>query len=228
MRIDKLLSRVGYGSRKAVKIMLKDGVVRINDDIVSDPKTKVDLSIDKVYVEDELVAYEEKVYIMMHKPYGYECTHSPDLYPSVLELLHHYRDDLIMVGRLDVDTEGLLLITNDGTFSHRISHGKKEVYKTYYVELEREFDQSYIKNLESGITLDYQKLKPATVKMLGARAIELSIAEGKYHQVKRMMQQCKNYVTYLKRIKIGDLELDPHLNPGEYRPLTEEELNYFI
>ncbi len=228
MRIDKLLSHVGYGSRKQVRTLLKSGTVRVNDTLIKDPKSHVNLDIDHVYVDDQLIEYEAKVYIMMHKPYGYECTHTPDLYPSVLELINQYREDLMMVGRLDVDTEGLLLITNDGQFLHNVAHGKKDIYKTYYVELEREFDSKYIDALNQGLELDGQKLKPAKVEIIENNRILLSIAEGKYHQVKRMMALCHNYVTYLKRIQIGPLKLDDTLEPGEYRSLTEKELDYFM
>src|SRR5690606_38337983 len=116
-----------------------------------------------------------------------------------------HRTDLIIVGRLDVDTEGLLIITKDGQFSHQVIHGKKEIYKEYYVELEHEFDTSFISQLEHGIQLDELTLKPAKVEMVSETSLLLSIAEGKYHQVKRMMHYCNNDVVYLKRVALGAL-----------------------
>lgn len=227
MRLDKFLAHNGYGSRNDVKKLLKEKIVTVNDEIVTKGTYKVDIEKDVVKVMMEAIEYEEKVYYMMNKPAGYICSHYSNLYPSVIELIDTHRDDLIMVGRLDVDTEGLLLITNDGQFSHRVAHGKKEVYKTYYVELRDEFDESYISELENGIMLDDEMLKEAHIEMIDKQSLYLSIAEGKYHQVKRMMNYANNEVIYLQRVKIGDLLLDENLNLGEYRSLTEEEINQF-
>ena len=164
---------------------------------------------------------------MLNKPAGYISSHDEGQYPSVLELIQDDRNDLIFVGRLDVDTEGLLLITNDGKFSHQVAHGKKEVYKQYYVELEKDFDQTFIAQLEVGIPMDETILKPAHIEIVNEKTILLSIAEGKYHQVKRMMHYCDNEVTYLKRLKIGDLKLDENLQVGDYRELSQSEINQF-
>ena len=228
MRIDKLLSHTGFGSRKDVRYLLKSRLVKVNETIITSAKHHVDLKSDQVFVDGTRIEYEEKVYLMLNKPAGFECTHTPELYPSALELLETYREDYIMVGRLDVDTEGLLLITNDGTFSHNISHGKKEIYKTYYVELKESFDEKYIDILKQGVFLDDKPLKPAYTKVLDDKTIHLSIAEGKYHQVKRMMHLCNNEVVYLRRIQIGELKLDDTLFPGESRPLTDKEIEMFI
>ncbi len=227
MRIDKFLAHNNFGSRKSVRQLLKQKRVRQNDIILTDPSTIINTDKDIIYVDDDAIFYQKNIYIMMNKPQGYECTHAPNMYPSVLELLDIYRDDLIFVGRLDADTEGLLLITNDGKFSHNIAHGKKEIYKSYYVELDRIFDIDFIPQLNKGISLDDQPLKPAYVTLLKPNTIILSIAEGKYHQVKRMMHYCNNEVTYLKRVKIGNLELDPLLEPGYYRDLTQDEIALF-
>lgn len=224
MRLDKFLSHNGFGTRKEVKKIIKDGFVTINEAIITDNKYKIDLDNDLVCVDGELIDYKEEVYYILNKPQDYISSTEDELYPSVLELIEEYRNDLIIVGRLDVDTEGLLLITSDGKFSHNVIHGKKNIYKTYYVYLEKDFDENYIKELETGIILNEEAIKPAKVKVLDKREIELSIAEGKYHQVKKMMHYCDNEVSYLKRIAIGNLELDSSLEPGMYRELDEADL----
>lgn len=228
MRLDKFLSHNGFGSRKDVKNLVKKKRITINDEIVRDPSYILDLDTEEVKVDGTIIHYEKDVYIMMNKPAGYICAHDGVEYPSVLELIEEYRKDLFFVGRLDADTEGLLLITNDGMFSHKIAHGKKDVTKQYYVELEKDFNIDFIKNLEEGIPLDDDILKPAQVEVVNKNTILLTIAEGKYHQVKRMMHYCENEVTYLKRVKIGKLELDNTLEPGQYRDLSETEKELFI
>lgn len=227
MRLDKYLAHTGFGSRKEVRLLVKKKHVMVNDVIERDFSIILDLSKDKVSVDGQVIEYEEMVYIMMNKPKDYICEHNPVDYPSVLELIHEYRNDLIFVGRLDADTEGLLLITNDGHFSHRVAHGKKDTTKQYYVKLEKDFQTEFIKDLETGIMMDDALLKPAKVELVSEKEILLTISEGKYHQVKRMMHYCDNEVSYLKRMKISSLELDPTLDLGEYRSLTQEEIDIF-
>lgn len=227
MRLDKFLAHAGFGSRKEVKQLVKDEMVMVNDSLVKKAAMHLDPEKDTVSVDGIVIPYLGTVYYMLHKPAGYICSHDNGLYPSVLELIEPYQEDLIMVGRLDVDTEGLLLITNDGQFSHRIAHGKKAVMKKYYVQLETEFDQRFIAELEAGITLEDEPLKPAIVEMIDEQSLYLSIAEGKYHQVKKMMHYCDNAVTYLKRVQIGNLTLDETLALGEYRRLREDEIALF-
>lgn len=227
MRVDKFLAKNNFGSRSDVKRIIKKKLVSINDLVITDSSRHVDLDKDIVKVQDQIIDYKKDVYYMLNKPSGYISSHDEGQYPSVLELIHDDRNDLIFVGRLDVDTEGLLLITNDGKFSHQVAHGKKEVYKQYYAELEKTFDQTFIAQLEAGIPMDDTILKPARLEMVNENTILLSIAEGKYHQVKRMMHYCDNEVTYLKRLKIGDLELDKNLQVGEYRELSQNEITQF-
>lgn len=227
MRLDKFLAHNGYGSRNDVKKLLKEKIVTVNGDVVTKGTVKIDLEHDVVSVMMEAIDYVEKVYYMINKPAGYICSHHSNLYPSVLDLIDTNRDDLIMVGRLDVDTEGLLLITSDGQFSHRVAHGNKDVYKTYYVELRDKFNENYISELEAGIMLDDEMLKEASIEMIDEQSLYLSIAEGKYHQVKRMMIYADNEVVYLKRMRIGDVLLDETLELGEYRELSEAEINQF-
>lgn len=225
MRLDKFLSHNGFGTRKDVRKLIKQKAILVNGDIIKDHGFILDLNQDEVRVYNEIVDYVENIYIMMNKPQGVICSTESELYPSVLELLDFYRNDLMIVGRLDVDTEGLLLITTDGKFSHEIAHGKKEVYKTYEVTLEKDFDTSYIQDLEKGIELSDGLIKPASVEVLSPNMIRLSIAEGRYHQVKRMMHACENEVTHLTRISIGNITLDETLDFGQYRHLSEDEIN---
>lgn len=227
MRLDRFLSNNGFGSRKDVKKIIKSKAVTINNMVVLDPSLIINTDTDIVSVDNIDIHYKQNVYYMLNKPAGYESSHESDLYPTVFELIDDHRTDLIIVGRLDVDTEGLLIITNDGQFSHQVIHGKKEIYKQYYVELEHEFDTSFISQLEHGIQLDELTLKPAKVEMVSETSLLLSIAEGKYHQVKRMMHYCNNDVVYLKRVALGALKLDESLQLGEYRELTDDELKYF-
>lgn len=227
MRLDKFLAHNGYGTRKDVKVLVKKKKVCVNETVVTDTGFILNLDHDVVDVEGEVVHYTKDIYMMMNKPAGYICAHDPVDYPSVLELISEYHNDLFFVGRLDVDTEGLLIITNDGLFSHNIAHGKKDVHKQYLVHLEKPFDLAFVQVLESGIPLDDQLLKPAQVEVVSESVILLTIAEGKYHQVKRMMHYCDNEVTYLKRIKIGPLVLDEGLAAGEYRSLSAAEIKHF-
>lgn len=224
MRLDKFLAHNGYGSRKDVKKIVKSKVVLVNDEVVVDPATIIDFEKDSIIVDGVELTYKDEVYYMLNKPSGYISSHDASLYPSVLELIDDMRPDLIMVGRLDVDTEGLLIITSDGKFSHQVSHGKKDIYKQYYVELEKDFNKAYITDLEAGITIEDHKLKPAKVEMLDDKSLLLSISEGKFHQVKKMMHYCDNEVLYLRREKIGNLVLDEKLEIGQYRELSQEEL----
>lgn len=225
MRLDKLLALHGFGTRNHVKKIIKAQRVRVNDDLVVDPAFKLDAELDHVTVDHKTLTHRDKVHYMLNKPQGYICAHTDHRYPSVLELVHEKRSDLIIVGRLDVDTEGLLLISNDGLFSHQVSHGKKAIEKQYHVTLKDPFNRAYIPDFERGIALDDVQLKPAKVTVIDDYTLHLSISEGKKHQVKRMMRYCENEVVFLKRIKIGKLKLDESLSPGAYRLLESHEVD---
>ena len=227
MRLDKYLAHNNFGTRKEVRNIIKDKRVKLNGVVITNAGEILNTAADIIMVDEVPINYVKNVYYMMNKPQNYECTHIQDMYPSILELLPQNHKDLFFVGRLDVDTEGLLLITNDGQFSHKIAHGNKDIYKTYYVRLEDSFNNKFIPELEQGIPLVGEILKPAKVEVVEDKGILLSIDEGKYHQVKRMMHYCDNEVTYLKRISIGKLILDESLELGEYRALTQEEIDLF-
>ena len=230
MRLDKLLANMGYGSRKEVKALLKQKAVRVDDEIVKDSSLHVDPSKQNVTVFGERVEYIEYIYLMMHKPQGVISATEDKYDRTVIDLLdpidQHFEP--FPVGRLDKDTEGLLLITNDGQLAHNLLSPKKHVPKWYYAKIDGKVTESDIESFKQGVTLDDgYHTKPGELKILASgeqSEIELMIQEGKFHQVKRMFEAVGKKVTYLKRLSMGSLELDPELPLGEYRHLTEEEL----
>lgn len=230
MRIDKILANMGYGSRKEVKGLLKQGVVKIGDNIVKSPKEHVDLDNQVVSVNGEVVEYKEYVYLMMNKPPGVISSTEDSEHETVIGLLEY--EDIIFdpfpVGRLDKDTEGLLLITNDGQLAHQLLSPKKHVPKKYYATIDGIVTEEDIKAFEQGVTLDDgYETKPGYLTILKSdqeSEMELVIMEGKFHQVKRMFEAVGKTVTYLKRLEMGPLKLDETLELGEYRELTDEEL----
>ncbi|KMY51319.1 pseudouridine synthase [Peribacillus loiseleuriae] len=230
MRIDKLLANVGYGSRKEVKSLLKSGAVIVNEQVVKDAKAHVDPEVDHVTVHNEQVVYREFIYLMMNKPQGLISATEDNFQETVIDILEP--EDAAMepfpVGRLDKDTEGLLLITNDGQLAHQLLSPKKHVPKTYFAVINSEVTESDIEEFSKGVTLDDgYHTKPGELKILKSGLtsdIELTIMEGKFHQVKRMFEAVGKRVVYLKRISMGSLALDEGLELGEYRELTDDEL----
>nr|WP_263325374.1 pseudouridine synthase [Neobacillus sp. Marseille-Q6967] len=230
MRIDKMLANLGYGSRKEVKQLLKSGAVKIDDVVVKDPKQHVDTNNQSITLNGEVVEYREFIYLMMNKPQGVLSATEDNRDETVIDLLE--LEDQVYepfpVGRLDKDTEGLLLITNDGQLAHRLLSPKKHVPKTYFAVIEGEVTEEDVIAFSKGVTLDDgYETKPGELKILtsGIRSdIELTITEGKFHQVKRMFQAVDKRVVYLKRISMGPLPLDESLELGEYRELTDEEV----
>lgn len=230
MRIDKMLANLGYGSRKEIKKLLKQGVVSINEQVVKDPKVQVDPKKDIVTLNGEVIEYKEFIYLMMNKPPGVVSATEDSRDTTVVDLLEE--EDRIYcpfpVGRLDKDTEGLLLLTNDGQLAHHLLSPKKEVPKTYFAVIDKEVTEEDAEAFLRGVYLDDGYLtKPAQLNILksGMRSdVEIIITEGKFHQVKRMFLSRGKKVLYLKRISMGPLHLDESLNLGEYRELTEEEI----
>ncbi|UXR68882.1 rRNA pseudouridine synthase [Staphylococcus sp. IVB6246] len=229
MRIDKFLANMGVGTRSEVKNLLKKGQVVVNDVVIKSPKQQIDPSSDQVEVAGDRIIYEPFVYLMLNKPAGVISATEDDRHQTVIDLIDGYDHlDLFPVGRLDKDTEGLLLITSDGNFNHRIMSPNKHVPKRYFAELAHAVDKSAIQRFEEGITLKEGLLQPAHLEILpNTNQALVTITEGKYHQVKRMFHEVDNEVVYLKREAIGQLELDPLLHLGEYRKLTEKELSFF-
>lgn len=231
MRLDKLLAHSGYGTRKEVKDIIKKGFVVVNGKVQKKDKTHVDPSFDEVFVDGQKLVYEEFVYYMLNKPNGYVSATEDNIHPTVVELIDdYYRDDLFPVGRLDIDTEGLLLMTNDGVLAHQLLSPKSHCSKVYYAKVKGIVDENDVKMFKEGITIDtgYECMS-SNLKVLnvdnGYSEIEVEIFEGKFHQVKKMFLAVGKEVVYLKRIRMKDLILDDNLELGEYRRLTKEELD---
>ncbi|MFS0751065.1 pseudouridine synthase [Oceanobacillus sp. 1P07AA] len=231
MRLDKLLANMGVGSRKEVKQLVKSKRITVNEAIVKDSGMHVEPEHGRVSVDDELVSYQKNIYLMMHKPPGVISATSDNRDRTVIDLLSadEKKFDPFPVGRLDKDTEGLLLITNDGKLAHRLTSPKKHVEKVYIAKVSGEFPVNIIKQFKEGLTLeDGYQTKPAKLEILDKQSneVKITITEGKYHQIKRMFIAVGYKVTYLKRIQMGDLQLDERLPIGNYRSLTEDELQY--
>ncbi|WP_145382542.1 pseudouridine synthase [Staphylococcus epidermidis] len=222
MRLDKFLANMGVGTRSEVKQLLKKGSVKFNQNIVKLPKLHVNPNSDEIMVNDEVVSYIDKVYIMLNKPKGYISATEDEVHPTIIDLIPEYAHlNIFPVGRLDKDTEGLLLVTNDGQFNHEVMNPNKHVSKTYEVYSKHPITQFDIDKFKSGIELSDGKLKPAILKKVDNYVSHVTIYEGKYHQVKRMFHSIENEVLELKRIKIAQLELDHNLDLGSYRLLTQ-------
>ena len=227
IRLDKMLSHLGYGSRKEVKEIIRHGWVYVNGEQIKDDDFKVSEVDDEIIVDGDKIDYEEYIYIMLNKPQGViSATYDPR-YETVIDLIPEYRKmNIFPVGRLDIDTEGLLIITNDGELAHKLLSPKYHVFKKYYVEFSGAFKEEYYKSFESGIILDdgYVTL-PGKIEVIDDNKAHVYIREGKYHQVKRMFEALDMHVDYLKRIPFGDINLDKNLKLGEWRMLENDELN---
>ncbi|MEK4230384.1 pseudouridine synthase [Solibacillus sp. FSL H8-0538] len=231
MRLDKLLANMGYGSRKEVKGLLKQQAVTVDSVVVKDAAMHVDPVKQDVSVFGDRVEYVEFIYLMMNKPPGVisatEDKHDKTVIDLLDPLAQHFKP--FPVGRLDKDTEGLLLITNDGNLSHNLLSPKKHVPKVYYAKIDGVVTESDIEAFKQGVELDDGYVtKPGHLVILKSgeeSEIELTIQEGKFHQVKRMFESVGKTVTYLKRLSMGSLKLDEELELGDYRELTQEELD---
>ncbi|WP_046176651.1 pseudouridine synthase [Domibacillus indicus] len=231
MRLDKWLANSGIGSRKEVKKLLKTGAVTVNGKMVKDAKVQVNPDEDEVMLFDEPVEYREFIYLMMNKPAGVISATEDSRDETVIDLLDemHRHFEPHPVGRLDKDTEGLLLLTNDGQLSHHLLSPKHHVPKTYFARILGEVTEADAAAFKEGVVLDDgYKTKPGDLVILkqGKESeIELTITEGKFHQVKRMFQSVGKEVLFLKRLSMGAVTLDEELELGEYRELSGEELD---
>ena len=224
-RLDKILAQTGRWSRREVKDLCRGGKVTVDGVVVKKPETKVGEQA-VLTVNGAVVEQEGLVWIMLHKPAGVVSATEDAREKTVLSLLpeRYQRMELFPVGRLDKDTEGLLLLTNDGPLAHDLLSPKKHVDKVYYAKVEGIPDGADTEAFLAGMTLgDGTQCLPAGLKLLGGNEVEVTLREGKYHQVKRMLAARGKPVTYLKRISFGPLKLDPNLSRGEWRVLTEEE-----
>lgn len=231
-RLDKVLSNLGYGTRKEIKQIVKQGLIEVNGELVKDNGIKVDPEIDRISVDGEEIFYKKFIYLMMNKPDGVISATHDSKDETVIDLLEieHQVFNPFPVGRLDKDTVGLLLLTNDGELNHRLISPKWKVDKIYYAKINKKVNDNDIKRFKEGITLDDGYLcKEAKLEILNSSdegsEIMLTIQEGKFHQVKRMFEAVGKMVTYLKRVEFGTLKLDADLEEGEYRELTDDEVN---
>ncbi|MBO5337912.1 MAG: rRNA pseudouridine synthase [Lachnospiraceae bacterium] len=226
MRLDKFLCEMNVGTRSQVKDYIRKGMVTVNEQIVKKPEEKIEPSTDVIAFQGERIAYQQYYYYMLNKPAGVVSATKDNMDKTVLELIATKRNDIFPVGRLDKDTEGLLLLTNDGALAHNMLSPKKHVDKTYLVTIKKELNADEIAALEQGVDIGDDKLTaPAKVEILDEAHMYLTIHEGRFHQVKRMLKAVNNEVLGLKRIRFGALFLDERLAPGEYRELTSQEVD---
>lgn len=228
LRLDKYLADMGVGTRSQVKQMVRKGQVYINGEPVKKPEQKVDLEHDAVEVQGKRLNYVKYRYILLHKPAGYVSATEDAREETVLSLLpKELQKDLFPVGRLDKDTEGLLLLTNDGNLAHRLLSPKKHVDKTYYARIRGIVTEEDGKAFAEGVDIGDEKLtQPGKLEIIHSAEeseILLTIHEGRFHQVKRMFEAREKKVVYLKRMSMGPLKLEEGLRLGEYRELTQEE-----
>lgn len=239
-RLDKLLAHEGFGSRKDIRKLLRNCEVLVNGSRSYDPATQVDAENDTISVDGEEINLHKNLYLMMNKPRHYVCSTKEGDHETVFDLLDdslrtpYLQDKLHLVGRLDMDTEGLLLFTTDGELTHRLISPKSHISKTYLCGLEHtetaEHQTAITAKFESGIEVGPEDneqgftAQPAQITWLNDTTAHLTIYEGKYHQVKRMFAAVGNKIVYLKRISMGQLQLDESLELGEYKELTESDL----
>lgn len=226
MRLDKFLSELNICTRSESKKILKSGVISVNNSIVKDGSFHIDENNDIIKFNDAVLSFEKYVYYMLNKPAGVVSATEDNVSKTVIDLFDlDNKSDLFPVGRLDKDTTGLLIITNDGELSHKLTSPRCHVTKTYLVGIEHPLKEDDIFKLENGVELiDDGLTKPASVEVIDDNTVLLTISEGKYHQVKRMLAAVGNRVISLKRLSIGKLCLDENLSEGCYRKLTKEEL----
>lgn len=232
IRLDKYLADMGCGTRQEVKKLIRSGQVSVDSAVVKKPETKVEQTVQEVCLNGEKVGYESFEYYMLNKPAGVISATEDRSCQTVVDLIKEKkRKDLFPVGRLDKDTEGLLLITNDGELAHRLLSPKKHVDKCYFARVSGKVTEDDVRSFENGVNIG--SLEQPEITMPGKleiitsdeiSQIRLTIQEGKFHQVKRMFQAVGKEVIYLKRLRMGTLVLDENLSIGEYRPLTKEEL----
>ena len=229
MRLDKFLTELGCGTRSQVKAEIKKHAVTVNGAVVTKPDCPINPNTDLVCFGGQQLHYQEFEYYMLNKPAGCVSAVSDSRYPTVLSYLRSPRRDLFPVGRLDLDTEGLLLITNDGVLAHQLLSPKKHIPKTYYAKIDGMVTEQDVQVFQDGVDIGEKKpALPAKLEICNAGPISeilVTIYEGKYHQVKRMFDFVRKPVLYLKRMAMGPLQLDESLKPGEFRTLTDRELS---
>lgn len=233
LRLDKYLCDMQIGSRAEVKGLIKKKRIKVNEETVTKPELKIDTDNDIIKFDDEVINYQEYEYFMLNKPQGVISATNDKSDKTVIDLIKDAkRKDLFPVGRLDKDTEGLLLITNDGELSHNLLSPKRHVDKTYFAKVKGHITDEEVLKFKNGLVVDETfTAKPARLHVLkfndadNTTDIQITIHEGKFHQIKRMFEAAGSEVLYLKRLSMGTLLLDKNLIPGEYRKLSQEEIN---
>lgn len=230
VRVDKILSELGFGSRSEIKKYAKAGKIRINDKVIKKADEKVDSERDKLYFEGRQVVVEEFETYVLYKPAGYVCATKDNVHKTVMELIDSDRKNIVPVGRLDLDTEGLLILTNDGALNHRLVSPASHVDKIYYAKFDGTLADDAIECTAKGLDIGEGEVsKPAKLEILSSDEAKLTIHEGKFHQVKRMIKALGGEVIYLKRIAFGGLNLyDLNLKKGESRKITKEEVEKLV
>ena len=230
MRVDKMIGNTGLDTRKNIKRNAKKGALVINGEVVKDSSVKVDPFVDEVFYMGHFVEYIENLYLILNKPAGVlSATYDRD--QTVIDLLDDFYLDynLSIAGRLDKDTTGLILLSTDGKFIHKITSPNSQITKTYEVKTRDKIEESLIEEFKKGVYIkeDDYTARPAELIKHGEKEATVKVTEGKYHLVKRLFSNLGNEVVGLKRVAIGDLKLDPYLDEGDYRELTEKELSIF-
>lgn len=233
LRLDKALADMQAGTRSQVKELIRKKRITVNGDIVTKPEFKVDTDKDTIFLDDKCLSYTEYEYYMLNKPAGVISATEDKSQQTVIDLIKtRKRKDLFPVGRLDKDTEGLLLITNDGALAHNLLSPGKHVDKTYYSIVKGRIDKDIVDTFAKGFIVDKElTAMPSKLEIISYNSdkdcseVNITIQEGKFHQIKRMFAAVGSEVLFLKRLSFGSLGLDNTLKPGEYRSLTETEVN---
>ncbi len=230
--LERILSKQGFGTRKQCRIMIFNEEITVNGEMCDDPDAEFSLENLSYTVKGEAWDYKEKSYLMMHKPANYECSHKTQHHPTIYSLLPHplVERDVQCIGRLDEDTTGLILISDDGQFIHKMSSPKHKVPKIYEVTCKHPVSEANIHALLGGVQLldEPETIAALAVIQISERVIHMTLAEGKYHQVKRMVAAISNRVEGLKRIQIGGLKLPDDLKVGEWRWLSADDIGKLV
>lgn len=227
VRLDSLIRQWGFGSRKEVRQLVAEGRISLNGEVVADPAMQCEPE-SEIRIDGVLLEKRDSVTLMLNKPSGYVCTADEGVYPTVFSLLkgEDKNRSLFAVGRLDADTEGFLLLTNDGGLCDKIIRPESNINKVYEVSFDRPLIPDAAEKLAEGITLpEGVKCRPAQLEHISERCARITVCEGKYHEVKRLIRACGAQVASLKRVSIGGLKLDENLGVGEYRQLSTEEIS---
>ena len=223
--MDKYLAHANLGTRKEVKALIRQSRIKVNGCVVKKEDLKINEAEDIILFDDQRIIYQKYVYYMLNKPQGVVSATTDRKDKTVLDCFDiPLRDDVFPIGRLDKDTEGLLLISNDGALAHRLLSLRYHVDKKYYVQCANEVTEEMLSKLGQVIELKDEIYQPGRAEWISSKEIYLTIQEGKYHQVKRMLHHVGNEVVYLKRVAFGPLKLDARLKAGEWRSLSEDEI----